>query len=78
MIPVAAAEETSAVSVMLVPVVVVEAFDFSVVVVVVKVLELLVMLPDPQPVDRNIKTASAPIATTRNAGDRFISEHLMI
>jgi hypothetical protein len=63
---------------MLVPVVVVDALDFSVVVVVVKVLELLVLLPDPQPVDRDIKTASPPIATKPNADNRFISECLMI
>lgn len=74
MIPVAAAEETCAVSVMLVPVVAVEALEFSVVVVVVKVLELPVLLADPQPVNRNIKTVREPV-TPINAGDRFNCEY---
>jgi hypothetical protein len=56
----------------------VEALDFNVVVVAVDVLELLVLPPDPQPVNRNIKTASAPIGTKPNSGDRIISKYLTI
>jgi hypothetical protein len=62
---------------MLAPVEVVEALDFSVVVVAVEAPELLVLLPDPHPVDRNIKTVSVLIATMPNADSRFIYKSLM-
>jgi hypothetical protein len=62
---------------MLAPVAMVEALDFSVVVVAVEVLELPVLLPDPQPIASDVKTASATVATILYTCVRFILEYLI-
>ena len=71
--PVAAEADTVAVNVMLAPVVVLDAEDFSVVVVAVAVEDVLLLLDDPQPVNCIAAMQNTEQTTKRMSGFRFIS-----